>query len=71
MQLNEDVAWQRMLDLQREMENSRLLANQGVPSLARLAQLVAGRMWAVAGSLRPVQREEPTAGESDSVTDAA
>ncbi len=71
MYMNEDVAWQRLQDLQREMEYSRMLANQGVPALARLAQRIGGRIGTFVGSLRPVRREEPLAEESESATDAA
>ena len=47
--VNEDVAWQRLLDLQREMENSRLLATQGIPWAVRLVGLLGRRAWWLAG----------------------
>ncbi len=47
--MNEDAAWQRLQDLQREMESSRLLAtgqpNAAIQSLGRLA----ARVWLLAG----------------------
>lgn len=56
--MNEDAAWQRLQDLQREMENSRLLAagqpNAAIRSLGRLA----ARAWLLAGlaANRPPRR---------------
>jgi hypothetical protein len=35
---NEDVMWQRLKDLQREAENSRLFAEHGLPRLGRAAR---------------------------------
>ena len=66
---NEEVAWQRLQDLQREMEYSRLLAEQGPPALARLAQHLGGRIWRLVA--RPVRRQQPMAEECESATDAA
>lgn len=71
MYMNEDIAWQRMVDLQREMDNSRLLAYQGLPALTRAAQLLGGRILRLVASLRPVRREEQMTGDSESATDAA
>jgi hypothetical protein len=61
-QINEDLAWQRMKDLQREMENSRLMAAGLRPAalvaLWRLADWLgtftwqAGRRAAMAGQRR-------------------
>ena len=69
--MNEDVAWQRLLDLQREMENSRLAQN-GPPSLARLARYLGVEIWKLAAAARPARRHQPLmAEESDSATDAA
>jgi hypothetical protein len=57
--MNEDAAWQRLQDLQREMENSRLLA-VGQPNAAfhSLGQLAA-RVWLLAGlaANRPPRRQ--------------
>lgn len=69
--MNEDVAWQRLLDLQREMENSRLLAQNGPPAVARLAQYLGGRIWRLVAARRPVRRQEPMAEERESAADAA
>jgi hypothetical protein len=47
--MNEDAAWQRLQDLQREMENSRLMvAGPGTTSLRTLRKL-ATRAWLLAG----------------------
>jgi len=66
---NEEVAWQRLQDLQREMEYSRQLAHLGPPALARLAQYVGGRFRRLVA--RPVRRQEPLAEERNSASDAA
>lgn len=64
--MNEDIAWQRLIDVQREMENSRLLADRGSSAMAGLAR----KVWALLGAARPARhdglREEP-----DSARDAA
>lgn len=47
--MNEDAAWQRRKDIQREMENSRLLAaGQPYATLEALKRLAA-RAWLLAG----------------------
>ncbi|HSS93813.1 MAG TPA: hypothetical protein VLR46_07465 [Candidatus Dormibacteraeota bacterium] len=47
--MNEDTAWQRLQDLQREMENSRLMAaGQPQAAMATLRRLAA-RVWLLAG----------------------
>jgi hypothetical protein len=69
--MNEDVAWERLKDVQREMENSRLLAEQGPATVARLARYLAGRVWKLVGAARPVRRHEPLAEELESASDAA
>lgn len=70
--MNEDVAWQRLQDLQREMENSRLLATNGPPALGRLVRYLGRGIWKLAFALRPAPRPEPTmTEESESATDAA
>ncbi len=56
--MNEDAAWQRLQDLQREMENSRLLAEaRPWAALQTLGRLVA-RVWLLAGmaAQRPPRR---------------
>ena len=40
---NEEVMWQRLKDLQREAETSRLIARNALPSFGRLLGLLAGR----------------------------
>ena len=42
---NEDVMWQRLKDLQREAETSRLIARDGLPWLMHIAR----RAWLLAG----------------------
>jgi hypothetical protein len=69
--MNEDVAWERLKDVQREMENSRLLAEQGPAAAARLARYLGGRIWKLAAAARPVRRPEPLAEELESASDAA
>ena len=47
--MNEDAAWQRLQDLQRELENSRLMA-EGQPGAAlQLLRRLAARAWHLAG----------------------
>jgi len=43
--LNEEMAWQRPHDIQREVENSRLWRDQGLS----LTRLLGRRIWALAG----------------------
>jgi hypothetical protein len=54
---NEDAAWQRLQDLQREMENSRLLASRPQEVVGMLRKLAA-RAWLLAGlaAARPPRR---------------
>jgi hypothetical protein len=42
---NEDVMWQRLKDLQREAENSRLLAQHVVPGFLRLLGRIGSSAW--------------------------
>lgn len=55
--MNVDVAWQHLQDLQREMENSRLMARRSRIAWADLKRLAA-RVWWVAGlaAQRPPRR---------------
>ncbi len=55
--MNEDVAFERLKDLQREMENSRLTAN-GLAGLGSLVRNLSARAWWLAGlaMLRPPRR---------------
>jgi hypothetical protein len=65
--MNEDVAWQRLQDIQRELENRRLMA-AGQPSatFATLSQLAA-RVWLLAGlaAMRPPRRRRPIQGDGE------
>ena len=45
---NEDVAFERLKDLQREMENSRMAADSLV-GLGKLVRNLAARAWLLAG----------------------
>ena len=65
--MNEDVAWQRLLDMQREIENDRQWA-QTAPHVLKLAGRLAVRVWILAGlatrrapRYRPVPASESTA----------
>ena len=62
---HEDVAWQRLKDLQREMENSRRMAHgidQGLTALGLWAQ----RAWVVAGlAMSRPPRRRPAAAEQE------
>ena len=42
MDMNEDVMWQRLKDLQLEAENRRLVAAYEVPRLAQLVAAIGG-----------------------------
>ena len=57
---NEDAAWQRLQDLQREMENSRLMAaTQPRLALETIGRL-ATRVWLLAGlATRRPPRKRP------------
>jgi hypothetical protein len=57
---NEDAAWDRLIDVQREMENSRLWADSSGNLLATLARL-AGRARILGGlaKRRAPQRRRP------------
>ena len=46
--MNEDAAFERLKDLHREMENSRLIAGS-TPSLGRLLRNLAARAWWIGG----------------------
>ena len=58
---NEDAAWQRLVDMQREMENSRLWADRS-SHVVELAVTLARRAWIVAGlAMRRAPRHRPFA----------
>jgi hypothetical protein len=71
----EDVAWERLKDMQREMENSRRFATQTVPAIASLVVALAERGWWLAGLAfrrAPRRAAELRAGTGDlECTDAA
>ena len=51
--MNEDAAWQRFQDIQREMENRRLLA-AGRPSVTlETLRRLAARAWLWRAAMRP------------------
>ena len=74
--MNEDVMFERLKDLQREMENSSALAGR-LPSLGRLARLLGERVWWIAGlAMRRPPRRHPALAqeryeESAEASDAA
>ena len=47
--MNEDAAWQRLQDTQREIENSRLLAEGQPDATLQLLRRLAVRAWHLAG----------------------
>ena len=59
--MNEDAAFERLKDLQREMENSRLIAGSA-PDPGRLIRNLAARAWWIAGlATRRPPRRRPVA----------
>jgi hypothetical protein len=57
--MNEDVGWQRLQDMQREMENSRLWAGRS-DHLVKVAARLAQRVWILAGlAMRRPPRRHP------------
>ena len=59
--MNEDAAFERLKDLQREMENSRLVAGTA-PSLGSLIRSLGQRAWWLAGlAMRRPPRTRPVA----------
>jgi len=53
--MNEDAAWQRLQDTQRELENSRLMAAAQPGATIELLKRLAARAWHLAGlaAMRP------------------
>jgi hypothetical protein len=47
--MNEDAAWQRLQDMQREIENSRLMAEGQPDATLQLLRRLAVRAWHLAG----------------------
>ena len=59
--MNEDAAFERLKDLQREMENSRLIAGSAA-GLGSLIRSVAERAWWLGGlAMRRPPRRRPVA----------
>jgi hypothetical protein len=59
---NEEVAWQRLQDIQREVENSRLVATNGLPAALFIARKLGERIWWLAGlAMRRPPRRHRTA----------
>ncbi len=48
---NEDMAWQRLLDAQREAENRRLIAAGGPPATRGLAGVIGEVAWSFVHAL--------------------
>jgi hypothetical protein len=60
--MNEDVMWERLKDIQMEVENSRLDGPRVWPSAMRLGRLLGERVWLVAGlAARRAPRRHPGA----------
>lgn len=47
--MNEDVMWQRLKDLQLEAENSRLARPRLLPGAVHAARVLGRRVWLLAG----------------------
>ena len=68
---NEDVAFERLKDLQREMENSHLAANS-LAGFGGLVRHLAGRAWWLAGlAVRRPPRRRAAPGQTARDRDAA
>ena len=73
--MNEDVAFERLKDLQREMETSYVLAAR-LPRLGRLVRILGERVWWIAGlAMRRPPRRSPAPAldtfEESAASDAA
>ena len=69
--MNEDVAFERLKDLQREMENSRLAASS-VRRVGGLVRNLAARAWWLAGlAMRRPPRRRPSLQQIDYEESAA
>lgn len=73
--MNEDVMWQRLKDIQREVENQRLLGKRSMPSAWDLIKVLGRRVWLIAGlAMRRPPRHAPfqvTHEDRDAARDAA
>ena len=56
--MNEDEAWRRLQDIQREMENRRLMAAGQPNATFETVKHLAARVWLLAGlaAMRPPRR---------------
>jgi len=54
--MNEDVAWQRLQDIQREMENRRLLAAGQPSATMETLRRLAARAWRLTNIRRDGER---------------
>ena len=65
--MNEDVAWQRLKDLQREAENRRLLAQGGSSEAGRWSvRHLLERAWLLAGlAMQRPPRRHPVVASGD------
>jgi len=70
---NEDVMWERLKDIQREIENRRLIGPRSVPSTWETIRLLGRRVWLVAGlaTRRPPRRAQVVSKERETARDAA
>lgn len=68
--MNEDLAWERLKDVQREAENRRLLRDAVLPAGGRAAARLAGRAWVRFGVAlrRAALRREATPEEAEPET---
>lgn len=63
--VDEEAAWQRLVDLQREIEYSRLIAHSGLPGFGRLAGgFVRRASWLARLAMRRTPRPRPAAAEA-------
>jgi hypothetical protein len=60
--MNEDEAWRRLQDIQREMENRRLMAAGQPNATYETIKQLAARVWLLAGlaAMRPPRRRPTT-----------
>jgi hypothetical protein len=70
--LNEELTWQRLKDVQREAENSRIWSTGSRLGVRRLVRLMGQRLWLLA-TRRAARGVEPIhiVEDSDGASDAA
>jgi hypothetical protein len=71
--VNEEMMWQRLKDIQLEVENSRLWATHGVPATLQLVRGLGGRAWwrGLATRLLPRWRRLQIVDDCDSAAEIA